>query len=130
MSNNQISSGGGVFTLEPAPTVNDDDRRLIGLWATGCAGHVLPLFEAQAPADARPREAIEGAKAFARGAKRTAQLRSLVWAAYAAAREVGDPAAAAAARAAGLTAGVAYTHTEITPNQMKHILGLSHRFQP
>jgi hypothetical protein len=39
---------------------------------------------------------------FRQGVKRTAQLRSLGWAAYAAAREVGDPVATAAARGAEL----------------------------
>jgi len=44
-------------------------------------------------------------------------------AAHAAAREVGDPAATAAARAAGLAAAVAYTHPLPTLDQAKHILG-------
>jgi hypothetical protein len=104
-------------------TVGEDDLRLIGFWAADCAERVLPLFEAKAPADPRPREAIEGIRAYARGGRRTAQLRSLVWAAYAGAREVGDPAAAAAARAAGLAAGVAYMHAFVTPGQEKHALG-------
>jgi hypothetical protein len=80
-------------------TLSEEDRRLVGLWAADCAERVLPLFEAKAPSDTRPREAIEGIRAFARGGKRIARLRSLAWAAYAAAREVGDPVATAAARA-------------------------------
>ncbi len=103
--------------------LSEDDRRLIGIWAADCAERVLPLFEAKAPADTRPREAIEGCRVFAHGGKRTVQLRSLAWAAYAAAREVGDPAAAAAARAAGLAAATAYMHTLVTPDQTKHALG-------
>src|SRR5690349_21174672 len=101
----------------------EQDRRLIGLWAADCAERALPVFEAKAPSDTRPREAIEGIRVFAHGGKRTARLRSLAWAAYAAAREVGDPAATAAARAAGLAAATAYTHTLVTPHQTKHILG-------
>jgi hypothetical protein len=104
-------------------TLSEEDRRLVGFWAADCAERVLPLFEAKAPSDTRAREAIEGIRAFARGGKRTAQLRSLAWAAYAAAREVGDPVAAAAARAAGLAAATAYIHARVTLHQAKHALG-------
>jgi hypothetical protein len=104
--------------------LNQDDLRLVGFWAADCAERVLPLFEAKAPADARPREAIAGIRAFARGGKRTAKLRSLALAAHAAAREAGDrPAATAAARAAGVAAAVAYTHPLPTLDQAKHLLG-------
>lgn len=44
-------------------------------------------------------------------------------AALAAAREVGDPAAAAAARAAGIAASSAYIHALANPDQAKHALG-------
>src|SRR5262245_7681266 len=104
-------------------TLSDEERRLLGLWAADCAERVLPLFEAKAPSDTRPREAIEGIRAFARGGKRTAHLRSLAWAAYAAAREVGDPVASAVAPAAGLAAATAYAHALATPHQAKHTLG-------
>jgi hypothetical protein len=103
--------------------LSEGDRRLVALWAADCAERVLPLFEAKAPSDTRPREAIEGSQAFARGEKRTARLRSRAWAAYAAAREVADPAASAAARAAGLAAAAAYMHALATPHQAKHALG-------
>jgi hypothetical protein len=110
----------------PAPkeiALSEQERRLISLWAADCAERVLELFEAKAPADTRPRMALEGVRAFARGGKRTGQLRSLVWAALAAAREVGDPIAAAAARAAAVAAGTPYIHALATPHQSKHILG-------
>src|SRR5262249_25678957 len=113
----RFGGGGGWMTL------SDEDRRLVGFWAADCAERVLPLFEAKAPSDTRPREAIEGIRAFARGGKRTAQLRSLAWAAHAAAREVGDPVATAAARAASLAAATAYMHALATPHQAKHALG-------
>ncbi len=103
--------------------LSEEDRRLIGSWAADCAERALPLFEAKAPSDTRPREAIEGIRAFARGGKRTARLRSLAWAALTAAREVGDPAATAAARAAGLAAAAAYMHALATLDQGKHALG-------
>jgi hypothetical protein len=86
---------------------------------------VLPLFEEQAPSDPRPREAIEGARLFANGGKRTARLRSLAMAAHAAARDVNDDAATAAARSAGVAAATAYTHALATLDQAKHVLGTS-----
>lgn len=103
--------------------LTDDDRRVAARWAAECARRVLSLFETKAPADRRPRAAIEGGRTFARGGRRTAELRSLSLAAYAAARDVGDPAAAAAARAAGLAASAAYTHALNHPDQAKHLLG-------
>lgn len=89
-------------------TLSEDDRRVLAAWAADCAERTLPLFEAQAPEDARPREAIEGARAFARGETRIGPVRKLSARAHAAAREVADPAAVAAARAAGHAAGVAH----------------------
>jgi hypothetical protein len=77
-------------------------------WAADCAERVLPLFEARAPTDTRPRAAIDGLRAFAGGELRIGAVRALAAAAHAAAREVGDPAAVAAARAAGQAAGVAH----------------------
>ena len=105
------------------PLLSEGDRRLVGLWVADCAERVLPMFEATAPSDTRPREAIEGIRAFARGETRTGPLRSLFSAAYAAAREVGAPAAAAAARAAGLAASSAFIHARVTLDQAKHALG-------
>ena len=99
-----------------------DDLRVVGDWTADCAGRVLPLFEAKAPADTRPREAIEGIRVFARGERRTARLRTLALAALAAAREVDDPVATAAARAAGLAASSAYMHPLATLDQAKHAL--------
>ncbi|MCG8348416.1 MAG: hypothetical protein MI924_11635 [Chloroflexales bacterium] len=49
-------------------------------------------------------------------------MRSVAWAALAAAREVGDPVATAAARAAGYAAATAYIHALATPHQVKHVL--------
>jgi hypothetical protein len=103
-------------------TLGEDERRLVELWAADCAERVLSLFEAKAPSDARPREAIEGIRAFARGQVRKGQLRFLFRAAYAAAREVDAP-SAAAARAASLAVSTAFMHTQITLDQAKHVLG-------
>jgi len=91
-----------------ALTLSEDDRRVLAVWAADCAERTLPLFEAQAPGDLRPREAIDGVRAFARGESRIGPVRALSAGAHAAAREVGEPAAVAAARAAGHAAGVAH----------------------
>ncbi|MEU5956562.1 putative immunity protein [Streptomyces sp. NPDC047525] len=103
-------------------TISDEDRRLLGLWAADCVERVLPLFEARAPADSRPRAAIEGIREYVREGKRTGRLRSLSWAAHAAAREVDDPAATAAARAACYAAATPYIHPLASPHQSKHAL--------
>nr|MDT0516085.1 hypothetical protein [Streptomyces sp. DSM 41633] len=104
-------------------TISEEDRRLLGLWAADCAERVLPLFEAKAPDDTRPREAIEVLRAFTRTGKRTARLRSVAWASHKAAGEVGDPVAAAAARAVCYAAAAPYIHSLATPHQAKHIHG-------
>ncbi|MDI9884740.1 hypothetical protein QMZ92_10115 [Streptomyces sp. HNM0645] len=103
--------------------ISDEDRRLLGRWAADCVERALPLFEARAPGDTRPREAIEGIRAFVRDGKRTGRLRSVAWAAHAAARAVDDPAAATAARAACYAAATPYIHPLATPHQSKHALG-------
>lgn len=99
-----------------------ESLRSIGGWAAECAERALPLYEAHANADARPRAAISGIREFADGGKRTARLRTLALEAHAAARAVGG-AAAAAARAAGLAAASAYTHPLADVQQTKHIVG-------
>lgn len=99
-----------------ALTLSEDDRRVLADWAADCAERVLPLFERQAPSDTRPRDAIEGVRAFARGELRIGPARALAVAAHAAAREVGEPAAVAAARAAG--------HAVATAHMASHARGV------
>jgi hypothetical protein len=103
-------------------TVSQTDLRSVARWVAASAARALPLFEAARPADARPRDALEGIRVFAGGGDRTAKLRSLALAALAAAREVRDPVAAAAARAAGSAAASAYTHARGERHQINHIL--------
>ncbi len=93
----------------PGPlTLPEEDRQLLASWAADCAERVLVLFESKAPKDRRPRAALDGARAFARGALRIGPARALAAAAHAAARDVDDPAAVAAARAAGHAAAAAH----------------------
>ena len=100
-----------------------ESLRALGSWAADCAERALSVYENYAHSDSRPRAAIQGIRVFAGGGKRTAQLRSLALSAFSAAREADDPAAAAAARAAGLAASSAYTHPLADVQQTKHIVG-------
>lgn len=104
-------------------TLSIESLRVIGGWAADCAESALPVFETRAGSDSRPRAAIAGIREFADGGKRVARLRSLAMEAHAAAREVGDLAAAAAARAAGVAAASAYTHPLADVHQTKHVVG-------
>jgi hypothetical protein len=99
----------------PSPqTLSEADRRLVAAWAADCAEHVLGIFDAEAPQDDRPREAIARARAFARGELSAAEGIARRFASMPAAREVGA-AAATAARAAGQAAAV--------PHMGAHALG-------
>lgn len=56
-----------LVTVRRGGLLTDDDHRLLALWAAACAERVLPLFEASAPDDPRPRQAIEAVRAWTRG---------------------------------------------------------------
>jgi hypothetical protein len=66
------------------------------------------LFEAEAPHDGRPRDAIARARAFSRGELRAADEIRQRFVAGRAANVVSSPAAVAAARAAAQASGVAH----------------------
>ena len=95
-------------------TLTEAERRNVAVWAADCAERVLGLFEAEAPGDCRPRDAIARLRAFARGEIGVAEARRR-FVAHAAAREVSAPAAVAAARAAGQAASI--------PHMGAHALG-------
>lgn len=82
-------------------TLSETDRRIVAGWAADCAEPVLGLFEARAPHDGRPRDAISRTRAFARGELDVAEEIRSRFKNGGAAREVNDPAAFAAAKAAG-----------------------------
>jgi len=88
--------------------LSEADRRLVALWAADCAERVLPLFEAEAPDDARARDGIDRARAFGRGELEVAEEIRRRFVAGRAAQSVTGPAAVAAARAAGQASGVAH----------------------
>lgn len=95
------------ITIRRGGTLEDSDHHLLALWAADCAEHVLHLFEAQQPADMRPRRAIEHARAWVRGEVTMSQARTAAGKANAAARDLSG-AARWAAFAAGQAAAVAH----------------------
>ena len=56
-----------LVTTRRGGTLTDSDHHLLALWAAACAEHVLHLFEAAHAGDPRPRQAIDHARAWARG---------------------------------------------------------------
>jgi hypothetical protein len=95
------------ITVRRGGNLQDDDHRLLAIWAAACAGHVLHLFESAQPSDPRPRQAIEQARAWARGEIRMSHSRAAGGHAMAAARDLSG-AARHAAFAAGQAAVVAH----------------------
>ncbi|PWC06412.1 putative immunity protein [Mycetocola zhujimingii] len=89
-------------------TLSEADRRDLAVWAADCAEHVVHLFEAEAPSDGRPADAIARARAFGRGELRAADEIRQRFVAGRAAGSAGSPAGAAAARAAAQASGVAH----------------------
>ena len=65
-----------LVTIRRGGTLTDTDHRLLALWAAECADHVLQFFEDAQPSDTRPRDAIEAARAWARGEMRMMDARA------------------------------------------------------
>jgi hypothetical protein len=99
---------GRIVCMGSPQTLSEADRRIVAVWAADCAERVLGLFEAEAPEDGRPRDAIARTRAFARGELDVAQEIRRRFVGGGAARDVTAPAAAAAARAAGQAAAIAH----------------------
>lgn len=101
--------------------------RAVALWAVGYAEQALAIFESRHPDDTRPRQAIEAAREYGQGKKRDKNLRVVALASFKAAKDI-DEASKYAARAATLSASVAYAHTDLQiglqgVRQARHILG-------
>ncbi len=91
-----------------AKRLDVQDHRLLAIWASDCAKHVLPYFEGIYPEDNRPRKAIEAARAWVHGDLPVVEARKAAFASHAAARDAKNVAAQAAARAAGHAAATAH----------------------
>ncbi|MFD0557212.1 hypothetical protein FB566_2470 [Stackebrandtia endophytica] len=98
------------------------ELRVVARYVVDSAEAVLPVFEAEAPDDPRPSAAIEAARLFVNGAKRTKLQRVTSLDAHRAAREVSGESAQLAARAAGDAASAAYLHPIAKATQVGHIL--------
>jgi hypothetical protein len=103
-----------LVTARRGGTLTDADHHLLALWAADCAEHVLHFFEEAVPDDPRPRQAVELARAWARGEAKMSESRNGAFAANAAARDLSGP-AREAAHAAGQAAAV--------PHVAEHELG-------
>jgi hypothetical protein len=84
------------------------EHRSAVLAAADHAEQVLRLFEEKQPRDNRPRNAVEAARAWARGEIKVSAARAAALAAHAAARSCHDAGARAAARASGHAAATAH----------------------
>src|SRR5438874_3932576 len=95
------------ITVRRGGSLQDDDHRLLGIWAADCAQHVLHHFEQARPKDHRPRHAIDLGRAWARGEIAWAEARTAAGHANAAARDLSG-APRHAAYAAGQAAAVGH----------------------
>ena len=103
-----------------------DELRAVTGWAVDCTRPALVIFERIRSDDPRARNALDVAKEFAEGARRTKALRDAAWDAHRAAqaaRDANQQAAHEAARAAGHAAGAAFLHPLARATQVRHILG-------
>ncbi|MDT0453671.1 putative immunity protein [Streptomyces hesseae] len=109
-----IASGDFELTL--------DELRVVARYVLSSAEDVLPVFEEAAPDDPRPRAAVNAAREFVGGARRTKLQRVTSLDAHRAAKDAPTEAARLAARAAGDAASAAYLHPIAKATQVGHIL--------
>ena len=102
-----------LITIRRGGTLTDEDHRLLAEWALVCAEHVLPLFEAHAPGDSRPRDAIELGRAWIRGEVPMKAAHQEAFQANAAGRGMPDP-----VRFAALSAGQAVAVAHVAAHDL------------
>ena len=116
-----------------------EEVREVVRYAAACAEQVLVVFAHERPGDPRPAAALDAARAFADGARRSGLLRTAAAEARRAAAEASGEAAGAAsgeatgeasgeaarnaATAAAHAAAAAYLRPSTQPSQVRHILG-------
>lgn len=96
-----------LITVRRGGTLTDEDHHLLAAWALGCAEHVLPFFDAEEPADHRPRDALEIGHAWIRGEVSMHDAHQAAFQANAAGKGMPDP-AKFAALSAGQAVAVAH----------------------
>ena len=89
-------------------TLPEEDRRELIRWTAACVERLLPLYEADRPADPRLAAALDGARQFATGHLSVGPMRKLAFGCHAAAREATTIPATAVARAFGQAVAVAH----------------------
>lgn len=95
--------------------IDEEEHKLLAIWAADCAERVLSLFEDYYPNDDRPHKAIEAVRAWVLGNLKTSEVRKFAFTAHAAARDAIRPESIAAARSAGHAAATAHV-----PGHAKH----------
>lgn len=98
-----------------------DELRAVTAFNVACVEQIIELFEQAHPTDARPRAALDAARAFVSGGPRTKEQRVTALAAHRAAKHA-EPPATHAAMAAGDAAASAYLHPLADAEQAGHIL--------
>jgi hypothetical protein len=101
------------ITIRRGGTLTDSDHRLLALWAADCAEHVIQLFEQANADDKRPRQAIQLARAWAKGEITMRQAHNAGFAANAAAKGMPE-----AARLAALSAGQAVAVAHVAAHEL------------
>src|SRR6478672_7556406 len=100
-----------------------DELRAVAGYAVACAAPALVIFQKACPDDGRPTAALDAARTFAEGARRSRLQRTAAADAHRAARNATTEAARHAADAAGAAAAAAYLHPLANATQVRHILG-------
>lgn len=99
-----------------------DELRAVAQYVAEIAEDVYPYFAEACPDDPRPRAALDAARQFVSGARRTKLQRMKSVDAHRAAAEAPTELAQLAARAAGDAASAAYLHPIAKWHQVGHIL--------
>ena len=98
------------------------ELRSVARFAADCAEVTLPEFEAAAPGDSRPRDAIDAARAFVAGAQRSNLQRTAAFGPIGRQKPSLARLLKLAALACGDAAAAAYLHPIAQATQVGHIL--------
>jgi len=115
-----LGSADSPYILSLMKLIDTQSKVTIARWCMDYTEvHILPIFEKHCPDDNRPRSAIEAARDWFDGKKKLPEVRKIILnECHAVARELdSNPAAQAAARAAGQASACFHTPT--------HSLGLA-----
>jgi hypothetical protein len=109
-----LGSADAPYIVSLMGLIDTQSKKTIATWCLDYAdAHLVPIYERRRPGDGRPAHAVEVARAWRRGEVRLPEVRKVIAGeCLPAAREAeDDPAAQAAARAAGSAAACVHTPT-------------------